>query len=147
LIIPVMWFLANHVLTERTPMGRKVRHEVRSEGGPLLRVKGADLDAAGVEHHDARTVGVEDGKPVLADGRVLDVTNVIWCTGFGKDTDWIQIPVNGEDGWPVQSRGVVAASPGLYFVGLPFLQAFASMLVGGVGRDAEYVARHIAKRG
>ena len=36
--------------------------------------------------------------------------------------------------------------PGLYFVGLPFLYAFASMLVGGVGRDAERVAEHIAAR-
>jgi putative flavoprotein involved in K+ transport len=144
-IIPVMWFLANHVLTERTPMGRKLRHGIRAEGGPLLRVKSAHLDAAGVEHYDARTVGVQDGMPLLADGQVLDVANVVWCTGFGKDTDWIQIPVTGEDGWPEQSRGVVASSPGLYFVGLPFLQAFASMLVGGVGRDAEYVAKHIAK--
>ena len=38
---------------------------------------------------------------------------------------------------------VVAASPGLYFVGLAFQYAFASMLVGGAGRDAEYVVRQI----
>lgn len=59
---------------------------------------------------------------------------------------WIRIPVTGEDGWPEQRQGVVESSPGLYFVGLPFLQAFASMLVGGVGRDAERVAKHIAAR-
>jgi putative flavoprotein involved in K+ transport len=77
---------------------------------------------------------------------VLDVANVIWCTGFGKDVSWIDIPVAGEDGWPEQTRGVVESSPGLYFVGLPFLYAFASMLIGGVGRDAERVAEHIAAR-
>ena len=43
-------------------------------------------------------------------------------------------------------RRVVESSPGLYFVGLPFLYAFASMFIGGVGRDAEYVGKHIAKR-
>jgi putative flavoprotein involved in K+ transport len=142
---PVLWFLANHVLTERTPLGRKMRPEVRAHGGPLIRVKREDLLAAGVELTEGRTVGTRGGRPVLADGRVLDVANVIWCTGFGKETEWIRIPVAGGDGWPEQRRGVVASSPGLYFVGLPFLHAFASMLTGGVGRDADHVARHIAE--
>jgi putative flavoprotein involved in K+ transport len=145
-VFPVLWFLANRVLTVKTPLGRKARPHIRAGGGPLLRVKRAHLLAAGVERTDARVAGVRDGKPVLDDGRVLDVANVIWCTGFGKDVSWIEIPVTGEDGWPEQTRGVVESSPGLYFVGLPFLQAFASMLVGGVGRDAERVARHIAGR-
>ena len=34
---------------------------------------------------------------------------------------------------------------GLYFAGLPFLHSFASMLVAGAGKDAEQIARHIAK--
>jgi putative flavoprotein involved in K+ transport len=41
---------------------------------------------------------------------------------------------------------VVAAEPGLYFIGLFFLTTLASSLVGGVGRDAEYIARHITTR-
>jgi putative flavoprotein involved in K+ transport len=123
-----------------------MRREIRSGGGPLLRVKRAHLLEAGVDRTDARVAGVRDGRPVLDDGRVLDVANVVWCTGFGKDVSWIDIPVTGEDGWPEQTRGVVESSPGLYFVGLPFLYAFASMLVGGVGRDAARVADHIAAR-
>jgi putative flavoprotein involved in K+ transport len=144
--IPIMWFMANHILTERTPMGRKMRPHVRSGGGPLLRVKRADLADAGVEHFPAKVTAVRDGRPVLDDGSELDVRNIIWCTGFTKDTSWIRIPVTGADGWPEQSRGVSPDHPGLYFVGLPFLRAFASMLTGGVGRDAEYVAKHIARR-
>jgi len=76
---------------------------------------------------------------------VLDVANVVWCTGFGLDTDWIHAPL-GDEAYPAQSRGVVAGAPGLYFVGLPFLRGFYSMLVGGVARDADYVAGHIARR-
>jgi putative flavoprotein involved in K+ transport len=144
MVMPVLWFLANHVLTVRTPLGRLMRPHVRHHGGPLLRVKRADLLAAGVEMTDARVAGVRDGKPLLEDGRALDVATVIWCTGFGKDVGWIDVPVAGEDGWPEQERGVVTSSPGLYFVGLPFLHAFASMLIGGVGRDAEHVAERIA---
>lgn len=145
-VLPVLWFVANHVLTMRTPIGRKARARVRSEGGPLLRVKRADLHAAGVEHTEVKVAGVQDGQPKLEDGRVLDVANVVWCTGFDKDVSWIDVPVTGEDGWPEQSNGAVRSAPGLYFVGLPFLQAFASMLIGGVGRDAKRVANQIAAR-
>ena len=145
-VMRVLWFVANRVLTMQTPIGRKVCPEVRAGGGPLLRVKLADLEAAGVEHTESRVAGVQGGKPVLDDGRVLDVANVIWCTGFGKDVSWIDMPVIGGDGWPEQKRGVVTSAPGLYFVGLPFLNAFGSMLIGGVGRDAEHVAKHIADR-
>lgn len=142
--MPVLWFVANHVLTQRTPMGRRMRTHVRHEGGPLLRVKRAHLEAAGVERTDEKTIGVQDGKPLLAGGRVLDVSNVVWCTGFTKDTSWIGLPVTGADGWPEQQRGE-ATHPGLYFVGLPFQFSFASMLIGGAGRDAEEVARRIAR--
>lgn len=142
--LPVLWFVANHVLTERTPIGRKMRAKVREEGGPLLRVKRAHLDAAGVERTDEKTVAVHGGKPVLAEGRLLDVRNVVWCTGFTKDTSWIGLPVTGADGWPEQQHGETT-HPGLYFVGLPFQFSFASMLIGGAGRDAEEVARRIAR--
>lgn len=86
---------------------------------------------------------MQDGLPSLEDGRVLDVTNVIWCTGFRADFGWIDLPVFGEDGEPLHDRGVVVGEPGLYFVGRPFQFAFTSSLVGGVGRDAEHVAKHI----
>jgi len=89
-----------------------------------------------------RTVGVQDGLPVLEDGRVLDVANVIWCTGFRQDFSWIDLPVFDDDSAPIHKRGV-AAEGGLYFVGLDFLFAFTSENVGGVGRDARYIAKHI----
>lgn len=145
-IIRVLWFAANHILTERTPLGRKMEPEVRNLGGPLLRVKLPDLAAAGVEHIEAKTIGARDGAPELEGGKLLDVSNVIWCTGFRRDDSWIDIPVFGADGWPNQYRGVVSSAPGLYYLGLRFQYAFASMLIGGVGRDAAYVAKHIDHR-
>ena len=143
---PVLFFVARHVLTLRNPLGRKIRPEIRSHGGPLIRVKKADLARAGVEMAASRTIGVRDGRPVLADDRVLDVTNVVWCTGFRQDFSWIELPVTGDDGWPLERRGVVESAPGLYFVGLAFQFAFASMLVGGAGRDADHVVRHLVAR-
>jgi putative flavoprotein involved in K+ transport len=145
-IFPVLKLLATRVLTVNTPIGRKIQPEIRSHGGPLLRVKSADLEAAGVERVHERVVGAVDGMPALESGRVVEVSNVVWCTGFRNDFDWIRLPVIGEDGYPDQRRGVVTASPGLYFVGLLFLHSFSSMLVLGAGRDAGYVVRHIASR-
>ncbi|MEO7296205.1 MAG: NAD(P)-binding domain-containing protein, partial [Candidatus Limnocylindria bacterium] len=140
---PVMRFVASNVLTLRTPIGRKMAPEVRKGGAPLLRVRRADLRRAGVEWVEARTVGVQDGKPMLADGQVLDVANVIWCTGFRPDYAWIEPPIVDDDGWPMQDRGVATSVPGLYFLGIPFLSGFTSMLVLGAGRDAAYVADHL----
>jgi putative flavoprotein involved in K+ transport len=141
----VLFFLGSHVFTMDTPIGRRMRVHIRHGGAPLLRHRRKELRAAGVERTLARTVGVEDGMPVLDDGTVVDVRNVVWCTGFSHDFSWIDVPFAREDdGYPVQYRGAVDSAPGLYFVGLLFLHSFASMLIGGTGRDAERVARHIA---
>lgn len=84
---------------------------------------------------------------MVDDGRVLDVANVIWCTGYRPDFSWIHLPVfGGEDApkEPVHERGIVPDEPGLYFVGLFFLFGLTSSLLAGVGRDAKYVVKHIA---
>jgi putative flavoprotein involved in K+ transport len=147
LIWPLIITAATHLLTLRTPIGRKMAPKVRAGGGPLLRVRSDDLARAGVERRDERTVGVSDGKPMLAGGEVLDVRNVIWATGFREGYDWVQVPgFMGPDGWPVGTRGVVDATPGLYVLGVPFTFGFTSMLVAGAGRDAKYVVARLADR-
>ena len=93
----------------------------------------------------ARVAGVKDGLPVLEDGRVLEVANVVWSTGFHHDFSWIDVPGLG-DGEPPHRRGVVDGQPGLYLVGLHFLYAMSSAMIQGAGRDAEFIARHIAAR-
>ena len=143
-LLPVLWFVASHVLTVKTPLGRKVRPHVLANGAPLIRVKNGDLASAGVERVP-KTVDVKDGLPVLEDGRVLDVENVIWCTGFRQNYGWIDAPVFDGASAPVHERGV-ASEPGLYFVGLDFLYSFTSENVGGVRRDAKHIAKHIAAR-
>ncbi len=147
IITPLIWFAANHVLRPSNPLGRKVRDHFLNppRGIPLARVRRHEILDAGIERVP-RTVAVEGGKPVLDDGRVLDVRNVVWCTGFRPDFGCVDLPVLGADGWPKHERGVVPTQPGLYFAGLPFQSALASSLIGGVGRDARYVAKRIAER-
>ena len=118
---------------------------MRSHGGPMLRVKRDDLAARGVERLTDRVTGVRDGRPVVGD-QALDVATVVWATGFRQVFDWIHAPVVGADGWPVEMRGVVEDLPGLFFCGLCFQYAFSSMVLPGVGRDADFVAERIAER-
>jgi putative flavoprotein involved in K+ transport len=144
--LPVIWFLWNHVLTIRTPMGRKAQPQVRNGAAPLLRVKTADLDAAGVHRVESRTEEAADGRPQLADGQVLDVANIVWCTGFRQEFGFIHPSVTGPDGWPTDNGGIVEDSPGLYFMGLLFQRGFYSMLIGGAGRDAAFIVKAIRSR-
>jgi putative flavoprotein involved in K+ transport len=140
----VLRVLFHRVLTVRTPVGRRMRAKVLHKGGPLIRVKAADLARAGVERVP-KTSSVADGLPVLEDGRVLEPANVIWCTGFRPGFDWIHLPVHG-DGEPAHRSGIVEREPGLYFVGLHFLHAMSSTMIHGVGRDAARIATAIAER-
>jgi putative flavoprotein involved in K+ transport len=134
----------HRLLSESTPVGRKVKAQGHRPT-PLIRTLPKHLAAAGVERV-GRVRGVQDGRPVLEDGRVLVVQNVVWCTGFHPGFSWVHLPVFDEHGDPRQKRGVVTEAPGLYFVGLTFLYALSSSMIHGVGRDAQYVAEHIAER-
>ena len=145
LLTPPFWFMLSHVLTVRTPIGRRARQQLSGRGLPLARVRRKDLLRAGVERVP-RLTGVRDGLPVTANGDVLDVATVIWCTGFVPDFRWIDLPVFDAGGEPRHDRGVVRSAPGLYFIGLFFLSAGSSSLIGGVGRDARHIAKQLASR-
>ena len=145
LIDSVIIFASQHILTLGNPIGRRAAR-ARDRGLPVERAKATKQRAAGVERVVGRVVGVRDGMPLLDDGRTFAVANVVWATGYRTAFDWIRLPVVGDDGWPIQRRGVVPAAPGLYFLGLPFLWSMSSGLIGGVGRDAGYIAGRIAAR-
>jgi len=145
ILIRIVRFIGHRVLTVDTPIGRKLRPKLQARATPLVRVKPDDLVAAGIERVP-RVTGVQDGRPLLEDGRVLDVANIIWCTGFDHGMSWIDLPVFGDDGQPMHDRGQVASAPGLYFVGLTFLYSMTSETVTGVGRDAKRIANAIASR-
>lgn len=141
-------FVFHHLISLRTPIGRKVRPRTLTGAGPLVRVKPRDLLDAGIERVP-RVVGVENGMPVVGEGRRLDVGNVIWCTGFRPNFSWIDLPVFGSEEYPMEPRhrrGIVQDVPGLYFVGLFFLYALTSSLLTGVSRDAKYVVDRLASR-
>ena len=77
------------------------------------------------------------------DLRRESIAAIIWATGYDYDYGWLQAPVLDVQGRPLQQRGVTPV-PGLYFLGLHWMHTFKSGLLSGVGRDAEYLAEHMA---
>ena len=146
LVLPVVLRIVFHrLLTVDTPMGRKAKPGQLSHGLPLIRVKPQDLDAAGIRRV-ARVAGARDGKPLLDDGQILDVSNIIWCTGFRAGLDWIKLPIFDGTGRVKQYRGAVEGEPGLYVCGLHFQHSTSSTMIHGAARDAGYVADKIGER-
>ena len=144
---PLLFRVVGHrVLTVDTPIGRRLRPRLLAHAAPLIRVKPKDLAAAEIGRVP-RVVGVRHGNPLSADQRILEVANVIWCTGSGPDFSWIDLPLFDEnDQEPTHHRGVVANQPGLYFVGLHFLYAMSSGFLPGVDRDAKHIVHSILAR-
>jgi putative flavoprotein involved in K+ transport len=114
------WNFMHHVVTIDTPLGRKAKAQIALRGQPLIRLNRRDALAAGIEHV-TRMARVIEGKPQLEDGRVLDASSIIWCTGFRPDFMFLDLPGFPLDakGLPVAPHGIVEQVPGLYFVGLP----------------------------
>ena len=94
--------------------------------------------------------------PALQDGFLADeitdlelasagITTVVWALGYAFDFGLVKLPVFDEDGYPIQERGVTGY-PGLFFVGMPWLDKWKSGLLIGVGEHAEHIASAIAAR-
>jgi len=146
LLVPLLFRVVFHrLLSVTTPIGRKVRTRMLRAGAPRIRQRRVDIERAGITWV-GRTAGVKDGRPVLSDGRTLDVGNVIWCTGYDNGLSWIDLPIFEANGEPRQASGLVDSEPGLYFVGQHFQHAFSSTMIHGVGRDASRIVATIRQR-
>ena len=133
----------HHVLTMRTPMGRKFRAKMHDHGMPLIRTRPGQLERAGVRRI-GKITGIKDGKAVSEDGTKVPFASVIWCTGFHPGFDWIALPVLDDHGSPRHRFGKSTDTQGLYFAGLHFQYAVSSTMVAGAGRDARRVVGWIA---
>jgi len=67
------------------------------------------------------------------------VANVIWATGYRRSYPWLDIDVFDADGEIEQREGITPV-PGLYVLGRNFQSRRSSHFIGGVGRDAAFIA-------
>ncbi|MET3719279.1 NAD(P)-binding domain-containing protein [Arthrobacter sp. UYEF21] len=118
-------------------------------GQRLKLMADAYISAAGIDAPPAEPVTADDWLPSESGAR-LDlaaegITSVIWCTGYGLDFSFLDIPVLDQWNYPRHTRGVTEV-PGLYAVGLPWLTKHLSATLSVVGADAEFMAEHLAAR-
>jgi putative flavoprotein involved in K+ transport len=139
----LIWWFMTHMLTVDTPIGRRMQAAAAHHGTPLGRARRDEISSVGVIL-TPRLSGVQSGKPKLEDGTILPTEGVIWATGFRPDYHWINLQIFDKRGYPLHSRGVVKGAPGLYFIGLLFQTGLSSSLLGGVGKDASYIADQVS---
>ncbi len=110
---------------------------------------------AGIDRHiDANGLRTEvlDAEPSRAvdptpDVQDLDlhaagIRSIVWATGYRRTYPWLRLPVLDHYGEIRQRRGCTAV-PGLYVLGQRFQHHRSSNFIGGVGRDAAFVADQI----
>lgn len=126
--------------------GDRKSADTNAEVEKAVRASGLDLpelepDPADVPHPDPTSVRT----PSAIDLEAAGIGTVIWATGFGGDLAYLRMPVFDEAGAPAHQRGV-AAIPGIYFLGFPWLWTRKSGIIPGVDEDAAYLADRIAER-
>jgi putative flavoprotein involved in K+ transport len=95
-----------------------------------------------------RAVGARHGHGLveLDDGSIVTPASVIWATGFRPDYSWVRIPeLFDTQGKPKHRQGISPIDD-LYYLGLPWQRNRGSALLGGVGRDAEFISKLIVER-
>ena len=89
-------------------------------------------------------VWVPESETTQIDATELGITSVIWAIGFRANYGWLEADVFDQRGKPVFNRGV-SAVPGLYFIGLGWLNTWGSGRFLGIEEDSAYLASAIEK--
>ncbi|WNW01789.1 NAD(P)/FAD-dependent oxidoreductase [Tenacibaculum sp. HL-MS23] len=77
--------------------------------------------------------------------KISTIKNIVWATGYRPNFKWIEGLELDEDGYPKNYRGVSNIN-GLFFIGLPWMFTRGSATLGGVSKDAKYLADIISKK-
>ncbi len=73
------------------------------------------------------------------------VNTIIWAAGYSYDYSILKLPIHDKHGFPIQTNGI-AAHPGLYFVGMPWMPSLKSGMLGGVGEAAQFISSRIIEK-
>ncbi len=86
-----------------------------------------------------RTKDALNEEVIFENNKVSTIKNIIWATGYRPNFKWIEGLELDADSYPKNFRGVCNIE-GLYFIGLPWMYTRGSATLGGVSKDASYLA-------
>jgi putative flavoprotein involved in K+ transport len=136
------WLYTTGAMNMRKDSWLGRRYLKKTGGGDALIGRSlAEITKEAGLHRLGMMQGQENGWPKFDDGSTLpDIRNILWATGYQNDYSWIHLPILDQNGEIQQKRGECSTVPGLYFMGLKFMFRADSSNLGGVKRDAEYLA-------
>lgn len=138
-----MWFDKLGIL--KASVNSKVGQIIRDKPDPIFGYELKSLLKYGIVKQKPKAISANGNELSFEDHSIVKVRNLIWCTGFKSDFNWIQIPaIFNEKGIPIHKRGVTDIQ-GLFFLGLPWQYRRGSALLLGIGSDAEYLVNEIVK--
>jgi putative flavoprotein involved in K+ transport len=76
---------------------------------------------------------------IFEKSKISSIQNIVWATGYRPNFHWIEGLELDADNYPKNFRGV-SNIDGLYFIGLPWMYTRGSATLGGVSKDAGYLA-------
>lgn len=91
-----------------------------------------------------KTIDAENETIFTENQTIKGIKNIVWATGYRPNFNWIEGIELDKEGYPVHHRGV-SNTKGLYFIGLPWLYTRGSATLGGIKKDAAYLAEHLSK--
>ena len=147
LVVPVVWFVGHHVLTKGTRSAARSARRLAATATPLIRVKSRRSRGGRRRARRRGSSACATACPLLEDGRVLDVGERRLVHGLPRRTSrGSTCRCSTRTACPCTSAASSRPSPGLYFLGLVFQYSISSDVLPNRGRDAGYVAKHMAKR-
>ena len=124
----------------------------------LTKVDKAEKDITGMIDKYIETNGInspQETLPNLQDGysaeviteldlKATNINTIIWAMGYTSDYSLVKLPITDEDGFPIQQRGITQY-PGLYFVGMNWLNKRKSAILIGVNEDVEHIVAEMTR--
>jgi putative flavoprotein involved in K+ transport len=92
-----------------------------------------------------RTKDALNEEVIFENKKISTIKNIIWATGYRPNFKWIEGLELDAASYPNNYRGV-SNIEGLYFIGLPWMYTRGSATLGGVSRDASYLANIISNK-
>ena len=86
-----------------------------------------------------RTKDAVNENIIFESHQISTIKNIIWATGYRPNFRWIEGLELDADSYPKNHRGI-SNMKSLYFIGLPWMYTRGSATLGGVAKDARYLA-------